>query len=309
MSDTPNSIEPDAKILQTLSCLTEKFVVDFANGIDVVHDHLRVQQARTDFFSRMRDGFTGKGLRRQVEINESLADGVEASLQWLVELTESLAHSNLAVSRINERVTTLTANATQIAHYSADTRQQLESLSQRLDQRLHGMTKTIARIDFIQKAQLNMDATFDKWSGGRFAALSPAARCYAAMEEMRWGALGDYFRHYRDQRQCHEFIQMVTDRATRQLATDAAISPQAPAPMGLVWLSRPSSRPGRHGDDDDTWQALAYIASSMPADHAPFVNSALQQHPSTSAVPLIADARRIADAMAQEIFTEEAVNV
>lgn len=307
MNEASNPIDPDAPICQTLHCLAEKFVVDFANGIDVARDHLRVQRARTGILARIYDGFTGQGVRRQTEINASLTDGVEASLQWLGELTQSLAHSNWAIAQVNDRVTALTANVAQLVHYSADTRKQLEALAHQLDQRMQGMAQEIARIDFIQKAQLNMDATFDKWAAGRFAVLSPAARCYAALEELRWGALGDYCRHYNGQRQCQDFMQMVVDRATRQLAEDAAINLQAPAATAHVWLAKPPAKPGR--SDDDMWQALAYLADGMPADNAPFVSSAVQQRPASRMVPLIADARRVAEAIALEVFPQEAVHV
>lgn len=305
MSNMPPPIAPDAPICQTLHCLTEKFVVDFANGIDVSRDHVRVQRERSSFFARMYDGFTGQGARRQGEINASLADGLEGSLQWLGELSESLAHSNLALTQVNERVTALTRNMAELAHYSADTRRQLEEMAHRLDARMQGMAQEIARIGFIQKAQLNMDATFAKWAAGRFAVLSPAARCYAALEELRWDALGDYCRS--NSGQCQDFIQMVADRATQQLAADAAIDLQTPTDTARVWLMAPPTKPGR--DDGDMWQALIYLADGMTAHDAPFVHSATQQRPANHSVPLIANARRVVEAMLREVFPQEALNV
>ena len=82
-------IAPDSALCQSLTCLPEKFIVDFANGIDVVRDHLRVQRQRTGFFARMYDGFTGQGARRQAQINASLADGVEASDRKSTRLNSS----------------------------------------------------------------------------------------------------------------------------------------------------------------------------------------------------------------------------
>lgn len=306
MSHDIAPITPDAPLCQTLNCLPEKFVVDFANGIDVARDHIRVQRGRTSFFSRMYDGFTGQGARRNAEINASLADGVEASLRWLCELTESLAHSNWAIAQVSDRVTALTGNVAQLAHYSADTRRQLEDLAHQVDVRIQGMAREIARIDFIQKAQLNVDATFDKWAAGRFAGLAPAARCYAALEELRWGALGDYCRNYGGQRQCRDFMQMVTHRAIKQLAEDAAINLQTTVDTVEVWLAAP---PARRGDSDDMQQALAYLADGMSTDAAPFVSSAVQQRPASRSVPLIARAERVAEAMVQEVFPQEMANV
>lgn len=303
MSDALAPITPDSPVCNTLNCLPERFVVDFANGIDVARDHLRVQRGRSSFFSRMYDGFTGQGTRRQSAIHASLVDGVEASLQWLGELSESLARSNLAIAQVNDRVTALTRNVAELAHYSAGTRQQLEGVAHRLDARLQGMAREIERIDFIQQAQWNLDTTFSKWSGGRFAALCPAARCYAALEELRWGRLGDYCRSHPGQRQCHEFMQLVVDRATAQLAADAAVSLQAPAEMRTVWLHAPPLRLGQDGDD--LRQALAYLADGLDAHAAPLVRSVARQESTSPAVPLIATARRVAEKLVQEVFPRE----
>lgn len=309
MSGELTPIAPDSQLCQTLSCLPEKFVVDFANGIDVARDHLRVQRGHTSFFKRMYDGFTGQAARRQTEINASLADGVEASLEWLCELSESLAHSNLAIAQVNDRVTALTGNVARLVHHSADTRERLQALAHRLDARMHDMAQEIGRIDFIQKAQLNVDMTFSKWEAGHFASLSPAARCYAALEELRWGALGDYCRSpHNNPRQCRDFMQMVADRATKQLAEDAAIGLQSPVAMADVWLEQPPVRQGTGGDD--LRQALAYLADDMRADIAPFVSSAtLRPARLPLAVPRIAQARRVAEAMVQEVFPKEVMDV
>ena len=306
MSQAPAPITRDSPLLRSLSCLPEKFVVDFANGIDVARDHLRVQRGRTDFFSRMYDGFTGQGARRQAEINASLADGVEASLKWLCDLSESLAQSNLAIAQVNDRVSALTGSVAQLAHYSADTREQLQVLAQRLDARMQGMAQEIARIDFIQKAQLNLDATFHKWAAGRFSALAPAARCYAALEELRWGALGDYCRSaHASPHQRLKFMEMVADRATLQLAADAGVSPQAVVDTAQVWLLAP---PARHGGSD-MQQALAYLADGMTLEEAPFVLSAVQQRPAGGSVPLIAKAQRVAEKIVEEVFPREVRDV
>lgn len=309
MSDDRAPITPDSPLCQTLRCLPEKFVVDFANGIDVARDHLRVQRGRTDFFARMYDGFTGQGARRQAEINASLADGLEGSLEWLCDLSESLARSNQTIAKVIDRVKALTDDVVRLAHYSADTRERLQTLAHRLDARMQDMAQEIARIDFIQKAQLNVEATFDKWAAGRFAVLSPAARCYAALEELRWGALGDYCRSpHDDMNQCRDLLHWVADRATKQLAEDVAAGRDASPEMETVWLAAPPVR--RNDGGDDMRQALAYLADRMAVDGAPFASSAvLGPARLPRAVPLFAKARRVAEAMVYEVFPQEAANV
>ncbi|EJB6289494.1 chemotaxis protein, partial [Escherichia coli] len=87
----------DNRVCQVLTCLPEKFVVDFANGIDVAQEHIRTAGERT-FFRRLKEGLTGEGAARQNAINASLAQGVEASLRWLTEMTTSLANTNYAIT-------------------------------------------------------------------------------------------------------------------------------------------------------------------------------------------------------------------
>lgn len=316
MSNMPPPIAPDAPICQTLHCLTEKFVVDFANGIDVSRDHVRVQRERSSFFARMYDGFTGQGARRQAIVNASLTDGVEASLQWLGELSESLAHSQLALTQVNNRVTALTQNVASLAHYSAETRLQLEEVAHRLDTRMQGMAKEIAHIGFIQQAQLNMDSAFAKWASGRFVGLSPTARCYATLEELRWGALGDFCRSHGDAPEGRQLMQMVADQAITLLEKDATVSQQATVPTAQVWLAAPPVKPG--SDGDDMRQALAYMADGMTADRAPFTATCARTYvgstvPAPDDLPLrlprIANARRVAEAMVGEVFPQESCNV
>ncbi|MBE0472304.1 MAG: hypothetical protein IBX55_22695, partial [Methyloprofundus sp.] len=62
-------ITNDSDLVKAFPALKEKFVVDFANGIDVVNDFSRVQNQRQGFFNRMVDGFTGQSRRRQDQIN------------------------------------------------------------------------------------------------------------------------------------------------------------------------------------------------------------------------------------------------
>ncbi|WP_006788757.1 diguanylate cyclase regulator RdcB family protein [Thiorhodospira sibirica] len=308
MSNDLAPITPNSTLCQTLSCLQEKFVVDFANSIDVARDHIRVQRQRTGFFARMYDGFTGKGARRQTEINAGLVDGVEASLKWLTELTESMAQSNLAITQVNDRVSILSGSMVELSHYSVDTREQLKEMAYRLDKRMHDMTQEISRIDFIQKAKLNIDITFSKWEAGRFSVLSPAARCYAAMEELHWGSLGDYCRCLENPaHKRREFLQLVIDRSTKQLAVDAAVELQTPAEMATVWLAAPSI--SRSSNGIDMPQALSWLADQMTIDSTPFIYSAAHITKNLpSKVPLIAQARRIAEAMTHEIFPLETLD-
>jgi hypothetical protein len=291
-------ITEDSEICKTLGCLPQKFVVDFANGIDVVRDHLRVQRARSAFSARLYDGLTGKGARRQGEINASLADGVEASLSWLVELSESLASSNLAIARINDRVNALKHDVANIADYSVNTRRQLESLAVRLDERCGALAHEVARIDFVQRVQLNLDTVFNKWRAGRYGSFSLSGRCYAALEELRWGAFGDFCRHV-SATDRQRYIDDLANRAIAQLSSDAGTKSDARLGTRDHWLARPRERHVL----PDAAEALAYMGDWCTPDRAPFV-FAISQFPEElpMGLPRLSSAERVTEAMVYEVF-------
>lgn len=299
MSENP-PLQPKSEISQHLSCLPEKFVVDFANGIDVTRDHLRMQRDRGGMFARLYDGFTGQGARRQTEINASLTDGVEASLKWLTELTESLARSNLAISQVNDRVSLLKLDVAEVADYAIQTRRQIEQLSQRLSERCGLIEAEVMRIDFVQRAQLHLDHVFNKWRAGRYHSFSLSGRCYAALEELRWGDFGDYCRS-QPGLQCQRFIQDLANRAISQLSADTGMWARARMDTN-DWLAQPSGRDVL----PDAAEALAYMGEALDPDEQPLAYVVSQQ-PSRLplCVPLLSTAERVAESLVSEVFAIE----
>lgn len=136
----------DNRVCQVITCLPEKFVVDFANGIDVAQEHIRTAGERT-FFRRLKEGLTGEGAARQNAINASVAQGLEASLRWLTELTTSLATTNYAITRVNDRVSSLVSDTARLAHYSADTREQLLIPADQVHHKLNHLEEKLHRVD------------------------------------------------------------------------------------------------------------------------------------------------------------------
>lgn len=291
-------ITRDSDICKVLTCLPEKFVVDFANGIDVARDHQRVQRANSGFFDRLCDGFTGKGSRRQDEVNASLIDGMEASLTWLVDLTESLARSNLAIARVNDRVNDLKLDVARIANYSFSTRQQLNTLAERLNERCDALEQEIARIDFVQRVQINLDQVFNKWRAGRYNTFSLSGRCYAALDELHWGAFGDYCRNpSATDRQT--FIDLLANKAIAQLAEDARLSPTERMDTRNHWLIRPAGRDVL----TDAADALAFMGNGFDQENSPFVFSVSQVPDNLpQGLPRFSTAQRVTEALVCEVF-------
>lgn len=294
MTDAAQAITRDSEICKVLTCLPEKFIVDFANGIDVTQDHLRVQRARSSFFNRCHDGLAGSASRRQSEININLAQGLEASLQWLTELTESLAQSNLAIARVNERVSVLNQHVARIANYAAQTRNQLECLAEQLNARCSTIEAELGRIGFEQRVGQHINRVFARWEARRFDAFSPAGRCFAALEELRWGAFGDYCRaHPPNHCQRQQFLGLVIDRATALLQHEVGNQ----RVEARQWLATPAH------SLLDAPAALAYLAEDYNTRQHPFVQTSCSQLTNLPVqVPAIMRAGRLVEALSDEVF-------
>ena len=290
-------IPRDAEICRVLPCLPEKFIVDFANGIDVARDHNRVQKGRSGFFARLYDGFSGQGTRRQNEINTSLTEGVEASLQYLNELSMSLAKSHWAMTQVNTRVAKIQGSLVELVNYSADTRQHLTQLCTELTVRCNGMEREMARIDLVQRANIHLGFVFSKWEAGKFGSFSLPGRCYAALEELHWGTFGDFCRKGAEPERT-ELLATLQNRAMSQLARDS--DQQSSARINTQqWLNLPTGRDVL----PDAKEALAYIGNWSNEDSHPFVHSvSCRPENLPLALPRICSAERIAEALVAEVF-------
>lgn len=290
-------ITRESEICQILTAIPEKFVVDFANGIDVAKDHQRVQSERNGFFARCYDGFTGKSSQRQAEINANVINGLEASLSWLSELTHSLAKSNQAISKVNRSVALLNTNMAEQALFSAETRKRLTDLAHQLESRCCALEQEVSRIDFEQRAERHLRQVFTKWEAGLFNGFSIAGRSFAALEELRWGDFGDYcFQNQNSMHTRQRFLEELRHRLLIQLSKDAAIQTDTRIAV-RHWLIQPNKAVA------DSAEALAYLGNWTQAQQHPFAFVATQGCQDLPLeLPRICSATRVSDAMVNEIF-------
>ena len=286
-----------AESLDILPMLADKFVVDFVNGIHVANDHIRVQKQRTGFFSRLADSVTGSSAARQAEINANLANGVESSLKWLGELSESLAQSNYAIVCVNNRLNDLKHDVAKIAHYSADTRQLLNALSVKMAERCDRLEHEVARIDFVQRVQINIEHVFSKWGAGKYQHLSLANRCYAALEELHWGAFGDFYRSNASEYDKQRLLEIAKNKAIDQLSKDVNVTCVTRL-EAHDWLTMPNSPNAANLAD-----ALSYLGDAANDVQQPFIYSATQQPQQLPLrMPRLCSADRLGEALLHEVF-------
>lgn len=298
---------PGCELLQVFPSLPEKFVVDFANGIAVTRGHLRVQNERTGMGQRLWDGLTGKAHRRQAEINAGLADGVDGALRWLTELSNAVAHSNMALSRVQTRVQALQDNLTQLIHYSADTRDLLMQLDQHLNAQTAALAREVARLSLEQRAERQLSQVFDKWAAGALRMLPPLSRLSACLEELYWGDFGSLHQARHDTALCDSLLRQLAHKAMIQLHQDAASDTALRLGERLdtrYWLAPPELLVGSI-PTHDALNALQYLGDWAEPDTHPFSHCVTQRPETLSLqIPRLMAAERAAHALVNERFAE-----
>lgn len=304
-SEVSHSRQPlthESDVCQVLTCLPEKFIVDYANGIDVVREHVGEQEKRSGMFARFMDGFNGSSHLRQASINASLADGVEGSLLCLQDLSNELAKTNYAVAQVAQRVGVIQSSVTKRANYSADTREIVDVLSERFNEKCKEYDAHIKQLNIKQKSKEHIDLVFSRWGADKLNDLPIAARCYSTLEELHWGDFGDCVRFcaIHDKKRHSELLETLTNEVVIQIKNDVGIKPSSRLPFEEWITPQFNSDKARIAD---IGEAVLYLADWSTDTSAPMVNSMVVAASRTSKfVPYILDSNRLAEAMVYEVF-------
>ena len=292
-SEHPHPITRDSEVCEVIEPVIDKFVVDFANSIDVVRGHVAVQRERGGFGARLYDGITGQGAQRQADINARLGDAVEGAFEWLTDLTRDLAHTNrvvaqhsLALARLNEAVTRM---ASLVA-----TRQELADLRWELKHELERLGAWVAKVEAKTDAKAHMDLVFSKWKANQYQRLPILARCYVAFEELRWGAFGYFCEAHPGDR--NVLLATLQNEAMSQMRIDAGLDTPQDRVDTEVWISEIKKQwPDGAG-------ALAYLGEDHDLGANPLVALVTRDRRGNK-VPGRSNACRLARMLAKEMFS------
>ena len=301
MSDSLSTIARDSGLCDAIPPLVDKFIVDLANSIDVVGDHVCVQRDRSGMFSRMYDGFSGKGARRQAEINAGLRRATEGSLEWLKDLTSELARTNrslarqgLAIARVNESVSQINR---QLAGVATDVARELRRLSDDLRREVGSLDTRLRHVEAKGDAGAHLDNVVSRWEGARrYDRLSVLGRCYVALEELRWGFFGNYCTIYKEGSE--DLLETAANRMMKCMAEDlSGVRSPNERVVTSAWLIP--------DDWEEGAEALAYLTEDYGERIPPvvaIVSGRVQQDKWSQDVPRISNASWLAKKMVGEVF-------
>ena len=293
-----------AKVVDVLPSLKDKVAVTLVSRLSGAKDHIKVQRGREDFLSEMVDFVRGTGARRQHQVNQHVVDVLEATVDQLFDVIDSVALSHRAIEAVGSKVKNLQLHAGAIAVEVISLRDKLDGLSRSVDQKIGELELNLQKVDARTRAQEQLGRVFERWNAGLLDSLPIAARCYAVMEELWWGDFGHFLLHHpgADANQLREDLRV---RAMGALAKAIGLSSRDRVARD-IWLER--GQPRLSGPvSSNLVSGMALLSDWAEPRRSPFVHSiagsiAPEVGSFSCGFPFVMSSERIATALEREFF-------
>jgi hypothetical protein len=260
----------------------------------VRHTHLGPQQLQ--FRERLTQEIMTHTRLRPWSMAGMLNENAALRLGLAEKLASMLDPGHLALTRMADKLIALRQQANQRVQQSPGLLHQYAELSSHFRQRATYKEKALTQRGLTVQAGEHSEQIFTRWRAGNYDGWSLAGRCYIALEELRWGAFGDACRLAND-----DVAAMLKDNlrsmAANYLAQGINASP-ATRHFYHQWLATPTA-PGLMDHKD----MLGWLGDWCQADKHPVSWSVTQNWQTVAlGMPRLCSAKRLVDAMVEEIF-------
>jgi YjcZ-like protein len=151
----------------------DKALIDLINGIHVSKDIIRYRKNR-GFFGQLIDKLGGKDNKRQLLLDGNLIAGQEALFNWVLELTDSLRISQVALevtqksllearAAIRNQKQRLQKQENALIQLS----EQLNQLAQQVAIRLNNLESRVRKLEVRVAANEDLDQIITAWAAGQ----------------------------------------------------------------------------------------------------------------------------------------------
>jgi hypothetical protein len=291
---------------ELLPAAKAKLLVDLTNALEAGANHLQVQERVSGPFVRVWQSITGEASRRSTKIASYQQSALSGVMVLVEDLCQSVTTSNHAITQAAVRLYEVELALEKTADVAADTRDQLRELTLRFRRETTRIDQEFARVNLRISAREHVELVMSRWSSGQWHPLHLAARCYASLADLYWGAFGDWCRQT-PAAASDNLLEELVHRATAQMQKDAGVAPGERVPAQR-WMSDDAGTP-----HDAQWrEAIGFQGDWARPEDQPTVYVCSQLPPSTEwplTVPRLCSAERLARAMVREVFRPAAAEV
>ncbi len=209
--------------------LTEKSLVDFVNGLEVMDDHIRVREITNNkFVSRLWGDLNGENALRQNTIDQHATESLKTVSTWLQCLQSQQIHSDLAITKIGSKLLETRQGVMILLEKHNSLQFEVNSLllsMDSMDKKYNQLFLRIEQVNDGRLASLHIEKVFVKWAAGGLNHYPLLIRLFLVFDELYWGDFGNYCRQLGlENKEIQDYIQMVKDKSRIQLKNDWSVN-------------------------------------------------------------------------------------
>jgi hypothetical protein len=205
--------------------LSEKSLVDFVNGLEVLDDHIRVREkTNSTFVSRLWGDLNGENALRQNTIDQHVTESLKTVSTWLQCLQHQQIQSDLAITKIGTKLLETRRGVMILLEKHNALHHEVEKLLISMDNMNEKYSQLSIRLEQVDDGRLatqHIEAVFDKWEAGRLNHYPVLIRLFLVFDELYWGDFGNYCRQCGlEHREIKRLIEQLQNKSCIQLKTD-----------------------------------------------------------------------------------------
>ncbi|BAY48049.1 hypothetical protein SAMD00079811_56680 [Scytonema sp. HK-05] len=246
--------------------LTEKAIVDYVNGLEVLDDHLRFRDQTNDkFLTRIWDNITGRTAQRQQIIDRSITTNIKIVSIWLEDIQLYQAKSDIATAHLARKLKETRQGVMLLQEQHKKQAENVQKIKQRLEQFEIQVdkrwTKLESEVQYLS-AKAHLDQVSTKWQARQLKKYPPLAGLYLMIDELYWGNFGIYCRKEFGTSEVHQLMEQLGDKALILMKTDLK-GDVSQLMFPEEWLSPIQNLP------EESREALSYLSNWADSQNAP----------------------------------------
>ncbi|MEM7714318.1 MAG: diguanylate cyclase regulator RdcB family protein [Cyanobacteria bacterium P01_A01_bin.68] len=155
-----------SELQQRIPTVSDKALINLVNGIQVSKDIIRYRKNR-GFFGKLFDKLDGSNSKRRLLLDGNIIAGQEALHDWLLELTDSLNISQVALE-VTQKSLLEARNAIRNQKQNLQLQEdRLNQLVQEINSRIHNIESRLRQLEIRVAATEDLDRIITAWSAGK----------------------------------------------------------------------------------------------------------------------------------------------
>lgn len=283
--------------------LRDKCAIRLVSRLNVAREQTRVQKESEGFWKELVSFFTGESVRRQNQINASLTDVVEQTVEDLSLVMESLADNSRTLGLVHDELRNIQNHTEAIGLEVLNLKDRITELDARITERFALLTKAVERVDLRVRAVHHLDRVIWRWKGGALAGLPILLRCYSVFEDLWWGDFGFFIQRFPG-KDADQLLSDLRLRISSCLAETVDALPMQRLPRD-EWFA--GSTDGRQKLAPVLSHSVALLSDWAEPAKTPYVSMACEALPQDSEpllVPHLLSAERLGREFSREFFVD-----